>query len=360
MAKTKQKESLNLGLFKNICETPGAPGHEDRIREVVIREIKGLADEVHIDKMGNVTAIRRGRERLKVMSAAHMDEIGFIISHIDEKGFLRFHPLGGFDPKTLTAQRVIVHGKEDVIGVMGSKPIHLMSPEERNKAPQLGDYFIDLGLPKNKVEKIISIGNTVTRERELIEMGNCINCKSIDNRVSVFILIETLRQLKGEKLPYDFYACFTVQEEVGLRGAAVAAHHIEPDFGINIDTTIAFDTPGARPHEMVTELGKGAAIKIMDSSTICDTRMVRFLQQTADKHRIRWQSELLPAGGTDTAGLQRNGKTGAIAGAISIPTRHIHQAIEMADKTDIRHCIDLLAAAVKEIDRFDWHPWKKG
>lgn len=348
---------MNIALLKLICETPGAPGHEHRVREVVLKELKGLADEVSIDKMGNVTAVRRGRERKKVMSAAHMDEIGFIVTHIDDKGFLRFHTLGGFDPKTLTAQRVIVHGKEDLIGVMGSKPIHLMSPEERNKAPQIQDFFIDLGLPKKKVEKLVSVGTPVTRQRELIEMGNCVNCKSIDNRVSVFILLETLRKLKGN-IPYDFYAAFTVQEEVGLRGAGVAAHHIEPDFGINLDTTIAFDTPGAKPYEMVTELGKGAGIKIMDSSTICDTRMVDFLRKTADKHKILWQSEILPAGGTDTAGLQRNGKTGAIAGAISIPTRHIHQVIEMADKTDIQNCIDLLTYSVKEINTYNWAPWK--
>jgi endoglucanase len=348
---------MNLSLLKLICETPGAPGYEHRVREVVLKELKGLADEVSIDKMGNVTAVRRGRERKKVMAAAHMDEIGFIVTHIDEKGFLRFHTLGGFDPKTLTAQRVIVHGKEDLIGVMGSKPVHLMSPEERNKAPQIQDFFIDLGLPAKKVEKLVAVGNPVTRQRELIEMGNCVNCKSIDNRVSVFILLEALRKMKGN-LPYDFYAAFTVQEEVGLRGAAVAAHHIEPDFGINIDTTIAFDTPGARPHEKVTELGKGAGIKIMDSSTICDTRMVDFLRKTADKHKIKWQSEILPAGGTDTAGLQRNGKTGAIAGGISIPTRHIHQVIEMADKSDIQASIDLLSFSVKEINTYNWSPWK--
>lgn len=348
--------SMNLALLKLICETAGAPGHENRIREIVMNEVKSLSDEVSIDKMGNLTAVRRGRERKKVMTAAHMDEIGFIVTHIDDKGFLRFHTLGGFDPKTLTAQRVVVHGKEDIIGVMGSKPVHLMSPEEKNKTPQIQDYFIDLGLPKSKVEKLVKVGSPVTRHRDLIEMGNCVNCKSIDNRVSVFILIEALRKMKGN-LPYDFYASFTVQEEVGLRGASVAAHHIEPDFGINLDTTIAFDTPGARPFEMVTELGKGAGIKIMDSSIICDTRMVAFLRKTADKHKIKWQSEILPAGGTDTAGLQRNGKSGAIAGAISIPTRHIHQSIEMADKGDIQNCIDLLAFSVKEINTHNWKSW---
>ena len=146
-----------------------------------------------IDNMGNVTAFKKGKKNKKVMIAAHMDEIGFIVTHIDEKGFLRFIPLGGFDPKTLTAQRVVVHGKKDVVGVMGSKPIHVMSAEERTKVAKIEDYFIDLGMSKKEVEKVISVGNTVTRERELIEMGNCVNCKSIDNRVSVFILIETLR-----------------------------------------------------------------------------------------------------------------------------------------------------------------------
>ena len=345
---------MNIQLLKEICETPGAPGHENRIREVVLREIKSLVDDISIDIMGNVVSVLRGRESKKVMAAAHMDEIGFIVTHIDDKGFLRFHPLGGFDAKTLTAQRVIVHGAKDIIGVMGTKPVHIMTPEEKNKAPQIGDYFIDLGMNKEEAEKIVTIGNPVTRQRELIEMGNCVNCKSIDNRISVFILIETLRKLKGTKIPYDFYAVFTVQEEVGLRGASVAAHHIEPDFGIGLDTTVAFDTPGARPHEMVTLLGGGAGIKIMDSSTICDTRMVNYMKQIADKNNIKWQPEILPAGGTDTGALQRNGKPGSIAGAISIPTRHIHQAIEMADKTDVQGCIDLLHHVVSGLDTFDY------
>jgi len=235
---------------------------------------------------------------------------------------------------------------------MGSKPIHIMSNEERAKPSALHDYFIDLGMGYDEVIKIVRVGDTVTRERELIEMGNCVNCKSLDNRVSVFILIETLKLLKQH--PYDVYAVFTVQEEVGFRGAGVAAHQIEPDFGFALDVTIAFDVPGAKPHEMVTKLGGGTAIKIMDASTICDFRMVEFMKKTADKHQIKWQPEILTAGGTDTAGIQRNGKTGAIAGAISIPTRHIHQVIEMADKDDIAASIHLLTECVNEIDKHDW------
>ena len=351
---------IDVPLLARICEAPGAPGFEKKIRELVLKELKatkGLADSVRVDNMGNVVALKKGRSsKKKSMAAAHMDEIGFIVTHIDDNGFIRFNPLGGFDPKTLTSQRVIVHGKKDLIGVMGCKPIHIMSPEERGKNLKLTDYFIDLGMSKKEVEKQVTIGDPVTRRSELLELGDCVNVKSLDNRVSVFVLLEALRALKKSrrKPAYDFYAVFTVQEEVGIRGANVSTLEIQPDFGIGLDTTIAFDTPGSQPQERVTCLGKGAAIKIMDSSTICDYRMVAFMKKTADTKKIKWQPEILGAGGTDTAGLQRMTPGGSIAGAISIPTRNIHQSIEMADKKDIENCIKLLAACVCELDKGDW------
>jgi endoglucanase len=349
--------AINVDLLSKICETPGAPGFEQRIRKVIIDEVKPLADEVRVDNMGNVFALIKGKNTPNekvAMAAAHMDEIGFIVTHIDDNGFLRFHTLGGFDPKTLTAQRVIIHGKKDILGVMGTKPIHVMSQEERQKLPKITDYWIDTGMPKEEVLKHIEVGNPITRERQLIEMGDCVNCKSIDNRVSVFILIETLRELKGKDIPCDFYGVFTVQEEVGIRGANVAAHQINPDFGFGIDTTIAYDVPGAQAHEKVTELGKGTSIKVLDAMTICDYRMVAFMKKIAGDHKIKWQPEVLTAGGTDTAGLQRMGKNGAISGAVSIPTRHLHQVIEMAHKDDIRASIDLLKACIVELDQYDW------
>ncbi len=347
--------SINTAFLKQVCEIAGAPGFEKRIRDLVVKEVTPLVDEVKVDNIGNVIAVKKGKnnpDNKKVMVAAHMDEIGFIVNHIDDNGFLKFHTLGGFDPKTLTAQRVIVHGKKDLVGVMGSKPIHVMSQEERNKMPKTTDYFIDLGLSKEEVDKYVKVGDPVTRDRELVEMGGCVNCKSIDNRVAVFILIEALKTL--ENPAYDVYATFTVQEEVGLRGANVAAHGINPDFGIALDTTVAYDLPGASPHEKITELGKGTAVKIMDAMTICDYRMVEFMKSTADKNQIKWQPEILTAGGTDTAGVQRMGKQGAIAGAISIPTRHLHQVIEMAHKEDIASSIQLLNACLEGIDQYDW------
>lgn len=345
---------IDINLLNDICTIPGAPGFEQRIRERIIQEVKPYVDELDIDNLGNVYAIRKGKAGKRVMIGAHMDEIGFIVTHIDDKGFIRFHTLGGFDPKTLTAQRVIIHGKKDVVGVMASKPIHVMSPDERNKVAKLSDYFIDTGLSAEEVKELIQVGDSVTREREFIEMGNCVNGKSLDNRLAVYISIELLKELKGKELPYDLYVVFTVQEEVGIRGANVAALKIKPDFGFGLDTTIAFDLPGAAAHEMITKLGEGTAIKLMDASTICDFRMVDFMKKTANKNEIKWQPEILTAGGTDTAGIQRMTEGGSIAGAVSIPTRHLHQVIEMAHKEDIRASIDLLKACVLEIDTYDW------
>ncbi len=345
---------IDLQLLKKISETPGAPGYEQPIRAYVMEQVASYVDEMKTDAIGNLITLKKGKKNKKVMIAAHLDEIGFMVKHIDNDGFIRVHTLGGFDPKTLTAQRVIIHGTQDIIGVMGCKPIHLMSAEERNKGMKISDYFIDTGMSAEEVQKYVSIGDSITRERTLIEMGDCVNGKSLDNRVSVYILLEMLRELKDVETPYDIYAVFSVQEEVGVRGAEVAAHQINPDFGFGLDVTIAFDIPGAAPHEKVTTLGKGTAIKIMDSSTICDYRMVRYLKEVANKHNILWQPEILTGGGTDTAGLQRKGQNGSIAGALSIPTRHIHQSIEMSNKADIRATIDLLKQAVLEIDTYDW------
>ncbi|HTF81983.1 MAG TPA: M42 family metallopeptidase [Cytophagales bacterium] len=346
---------MDLNFFSKICEIPGAPGHEHNIRDYVKQSIESYVDECRVDNIGNLIAVKKGTrnpQNKKVLVAAHLDEIGFIVTAIDDKGFVRFHTLGGFDPKTLTAQRVIIHGKKDIIGVMGSKPIHVMTPEERNAVPKITDYFIDTGFSKEELLEFIKVGDVITRERTMIEMGACVNCKSLDNRVSVFILIETLRRL--QEIPYDLYAVFTVQEEMGGRGATVAAHQVNPDFGIALDTTIAYDVPGAREQEMVTKLGQGAAIKIMDSSVISDIRMVSYMKALAESHQIKWQPEILTGGNTDTAALQRNGKNGSIAGAISIPTRHIHQVIEMVHKQDVEDCIALLKVSLEHLDDFKY------
>lgn len=345
---------MNIKLLSDICKEPGACGFEQRIRALIIKEVTPLVDEVKTDAMGNVFAIKKGESDKKIMVPAHMDEISFIVTHIDDEGFVRFHTLGGFDPKTLTAQRVIIHGLKDIIGVMGTKPIHIMDAAERTKAPKTKEFFIDTGMKKEEVEKYIGIGDPITRERELIEMGDMVNSKSIDNRISVFILIETLRALKDKKVPFDIVGAFTVQEEVGLRGALTAASGVNPDYCINLDVTIAYDMPGSTPHESVTRLGDGTAIKVLDGRTICDYRMVKFMKEVAKDHKVKYQLECLPMGGTDTAAVQQHSNGGSIAGGISIPCRYLHQVIEMVHKEDVQNSIELLQHCLLDINKFDW------
>ena len=346
---------IDTNLFEAVCQTPGTSGFEHRIRNLILDEVRDVVDSYDIDNMGNLIAYRKGTGDKRVMAAAHMDEIGFLVKHIDDNGFIRFQTVGGFDPKTLTAQKVIVHGTEDLVGVMGTKPIHVMTEEERKQLPKAKDYFIDLGLNKEEVEQYVSLGDPVTRKGEFLTLGNHLSCKSLDNRASVYALIHALRDLKNASLPYDFYAVFSVQEEVGLRGAASAAHQLDPDFGIALDTTIAFDTPGASPQDQITKIGDGTAIKVMDAATICDQRMVRYLKKTAGDAGLAYQMEVLSGGATDTAMLQRMGKQGAIAGAISLPIRNMHQVIELINKEDLSASVELLKAAVKDLDQFDWN-----
>ena len=333
---------MNFKLIKKLSEVAGPSGFEDKIRTAIIEEITPYVDSVSTDNMGNLVAFRKGTSKKSLMIAAHMDEIGFIVTHIDDNGFLKFTTLGGFDPKTLTAQRVIVHGKKDIVGVMGAKPIHVMTPEERDKKVTIKDFFIDLGMEKSEVDKIVEIGTPISRERECIEMGDCINGKSLDNRIAVYILIEVIKNLKKKALPFNTYFTFTVQEEVGLRGAQVATLKIQPDVAIALDTTIAYDVPGSSPQEQITKLGAGPGIKIMDSSVICNASLVSLMKKVATKKRIPYQAEIMQGGGTDTSMLQKMVAGGAIAGALSIPTRHLHQVIESVHKKDVDNSIKLL------------------
>lgn len=345
---------LDLSLLEKTTQVPGAPGFEYRIRNFIKEQISEYADDVYTDSMGNLIAYKKGASDKKTLVAAHMDEISFVVTHIDDDGFIKFHTLGGFDAKTLTAQRVILHGNKDIIGVMGTKPIHIMSADERNKKVKIEDFYIDTGLSGEEVKANIELGTPITRERSFIEMGEMVNSKSLDNRICCYQLMETLRQLEGKTPSTDLYAVFTVQEEIGLRGATAVASGVNPDYVINLDVTLACDVPGTSSHERITDLGKGAAIKVLDGMSICDYRMVEFMKHQAKSNKIEYQLEVLPRGGTDTAGLQRHSKGGSIAGGISIPCRYLHQVIEMASKKDLQDSIDLLLACLMSIGNYDW------
>jgi endoglucanase len=275
------------------------------------------------------------------MLSAHMDEIGFMVTHVEEAGYLRLIPLGGFDPKTLTAQRVIVHGREDLLGVLGTKAVHLMTDEEKRKAPALEDYFVDVGLPVERVRELVRPGAVVTRERAMARLGDLVTCKSLDNRAGLYVMIEAFRAL-GEHV-CEVVAVATVQEEVGLRGARVATARVRPRIGLAIDITLANDGPDAKPHQRITTVGGGAAIKVFDTSAIVPSAIVDHLSAIAEERGIPSQLEVLGRGGTDTRELGLSGD-GAMAGCVSIPTRYVHQVVESCHPDDLDASVALVVA----------------
>jgi endoglucanase len=349
---------VNFDLLKRLCETPGIPSREEQIRQVVIEEMQSLVTEVVVDTMGNVIGHKKGLGGPVVMLAAHIDEIGFIVKHIDDKGFIRLQPLGGFDPRVLVAQRVHVHASsgERFTGVLqpGVKPIHLQADDERGKPFKLHDLFVDLGMNGEQVKARVEIGDPVTLAREAEVMGGNVVSKALDNRISVYVMLEALRLLGAHQC--EIYAVATAQEEVGVRGAVTAAYHIRPDVGIAIDVTLANDIPGPGEADRVTELGKGPAFKIMDSYSISHPKMVRHFREVASAHDIPYQLEVLPMGGTDAGGIQRS-RQGVPSFTLSIPCRYVHTVNEMVSIGDVDHAVTLLQQYLEEMHvrpyRFD-------
>jgi tetrahedral aminopeptidase len=349
--------NMRLDLLKRLSEVAGIPGYEDRVRALVRPELEAICDEVSVDALGNLIGIKRGSgtgTRRKVMVAGHMDEIGFMVNHIDSNGFLRLQPLGGFDARVLIQQRVLVHARDGQThrGVLApaTKPIHLLDESDRNKPPQVAGLFVDLGLPGERVKELVEVGDMVTLDRELEEIGDTVIGKALDDRLSVFVMIEAIRAMRSTEC--DIYVVATVQEEVGLRGATTSAYAIDPDISIALDITLAADLPGMDEASQVTKLGGGTAIKLMDSSLICHPKLVRAFRDIAERENIPHQLEILPRGGTDAGAMQRI-RAGNAAITLSTPTRYVHTVNEMAHKTDIQASIDLLARVLEAAHTFD-------
>lgn len=353
-------------LLKRLTETPGVPGREERIRELILEETHGMWDETRTDSMGNLICLRRARtagprrkaarspdkrERddgadrpLRVMLACHMDEIGFYVRYIEDSGHLRLMNVGGFDPRNLFARRVLIQGKRDLIGVMNpaGRPIHMASEEEKRKIPEVKDFSVDLFLPRAKVEKLVDVGDPVTLIQSTDMIGDAICGKAMDNRVALWTAINAIRKV-GERSRYDIYFVACVQEEVGLRGAQTAAYSVAPDVGIAIDTTLCCDTPGITKDDAVTIFGGGVGIKVLDAASISHRGLFDEFVNVARERKIKYQREVLPRGGTDAGAVQRaRGGTRAIT--ISVPTRYIHTITEAIHKADARAAVDLLAA----------------
>ncbi len=342
---------MSVELLRRLCATPGVPGREEALRELVVAELQDYADDIRIDAMGNVIARRHGTgaQPRTLMLAAHMDEIAFLVRAIHKEGFLYFHPLGGFDPRTLVAQRVKIYGRRVLDGVIGIKATHLTTPEERSKVIPLEELFIDVGLPADEVKELVSIGDPITLERELIEMGNFYTGKALDNRVGLYVMVEAFKRYRQS--PDTVYAVATVQEEVGLRGARTAAFGLDPHLGIAIDVTIAADTPGMEEHQYCTRLGHGVAIKLVDSYSISHPALVRFLRQIAEQEAIPHQLEILPRGGTDAAAMQLS-RAGIPVCTISIPNRYTHSVVECVHKADVEAAIQLLCRFLERSGEF--------
>ena len=328
------------------------------MRALVQKEIKGLFDSTSVDAMGSLIATRkptkkrRGENPRRVLVAAHMDEIGFYVRHIDEQGYLWINPAGGFDPRNLFSRRVLVVTESgDFKGVLnpGGKPIHISSDADRAKVPGTEEFFVDLGRDTSEVKRKVQVGDYVVMDEPFIETPLKIVSKAIDNRMAIFTAIEAVRKLSRSRSGHacEIVVAFTTQEEVGLRGAQVAANQCNADIGIGLDVNLACDTPGIPDNQRVTKQGLGVAIMIQDSSMISDAELVKQTCAIARRHHIDHQRAVLPRGGQDAGAIQRSGR-GAKCLALGPGTRYIHTVTEMVDKSDLDATIELLAAMLAE------------
>lgn len=336
-------------LLRKLSDAHGASGSEGSIRDIIKAEVAGSVDEFLQDTMGNLIAVKRGDD-FSIMLAAHMDEIGLMVQYIDEKGFMRVVPIGGWFGPVLYTQRVILHGKNGpVMGVLGAKPPHMMKEEERKKEIKIEDMFVDVGAAsEDEVKNLgIEIGTPITIDREFAELaGNRVTGKALDNRVGVAMLIRTLQQMAS---PHTIYAVFTVQEEVGLKGAKVSAYSLNPDCAIATDVTIPGDHPGIEKKDASVEMGKGPVVSIVNASgrgLISNPAMVTWLRETAERKNIPCQVEVGTGGNTDATiiHLERGGIPSV---PLSIAARYIHSPVEVVDIGDIESGVQLLVEALK-------------
>ncbi|MBN2082597.1 M20/M25/M40 family metallo-hydrolase [bacterium] len=340
-----------MKFLKQLTETLGVPGREERVRELIKQHTRGWWDKLEEDAIGNLIGLvkagkrKRGQKEKSVIISCHLDQIGFLVRSIDDNGFLRIAPVGGFDPRNLFARHVIIMTKNgDLPGILNpaTKPIHVASPEDRKKIPTVLEFMIDMGLSAADVKKKVRPGDPVVLEQTTKKIGNLVSGQCMDNRISPWVALNAIKKAKGKNI-YDIYFVGSAQEEVGLRGAHVAAQNIPAEVGIAIDTTLAIDTPGSSPEDSVSKLGEGIGIKVADGSVITTRSLFDEFVALAEKKKIKFQYELLPMGGTDTAALQRFGP-GRRVMALSVPTRYIHTVVETIDMRDMKAGVDLLAA----------------
>ena len=341
-----------MDLLEQLCRTDGISGYEGNVAALMTRELKKSCDDVCTDRFGNVIG-KKGKGAKKIMLAAHMDEVGLLVKHITKEGYLHFVKVGGIDDRLLIDQRVIIKTKKgDLTGIIGSKPPHLQKDEERKKVIKYEDMFIDIGAPSKKdAEKVVELGDPAIFDPSFGKLGKDLHYgKAVDNRAGCYILIKAM-----EKIPSNInatvYAVGSCQEEVGLKGARVAAFRIDPDFALAIDTTLAGDTPGIKETESSLKVGKGPAITLMEAAgrgVITHPKVRDVLMKTAKKKRIPIQIDVLEGGMTDAAIIYLT-REGIPSGVISVATRYIHGSAAVFSMADVNNAIKLTVEAVKNL-----------
>ncbi|MCX7921792.1 MAG: M42 family metallopeptidase [Clostridia bacterium] len=335
-------------LLKELTELNGVSGNEDEVRAYIKTRALEYADEIKVDPLGNLIVFKKGSSpEYKVMLSAHMDEVGFIVTGHGEDGTVKFKPVGGIDERILLGKKVVV-GQKRIPGVIGCKPVHLQTNEEKSNNVKLKSMYIDVGAESKKdVEKLAPLGEVIAFQSKYTEMGEeCIKAKALDDRVGCAVLME---MLKGT-YSFDLYACFTVQEEVGLRGAEVAAYGVNADIAIVVEGTTCSDVPGVEKYEYSTELGGGAALTIMDRTSYADKKLVDYIYNLAKQHNIAIQFKQTTTGGNDAGKIQLS-RSGIKVASISVPCRYIHSPVSVMSKNDFGSVRDIVQCVLNEFSK---------
>ncbi len=339
---------MNIKLLKLLCETPGLPGAEEPVKKITKKEFEKLTKEVSEDALGNIIAHIPGKGP-KLVLDAHTDEVGFMINHIDKRGFVRVTSLGGMDPRVFYGQRLIIYGKKPLVGMVGAVPPHISKSGNNKEVPEIEDCVVDLGLTADKVHKLVSIGDVVSFYPPFEETEDAIISKAIDDRVGLFVMLEALR--KKPKLGCDLYLTATVQEEAGLRGARVIVPVIEPDFVIALEGTVAMDLPGIAENKTLANVEKGPEIRLLDRFLVAHRPFSYFIMDIAKKKKIPYQVTVKNAGSTNATAMQVTGK-GSRAAVVSVPTRYLHSPSSLAYKSDIEDTIKLIYHVIEGLKDF--------
>ena len=338
-----------MKTLKKLTQLPGIPGHESRIKSFLKDDISAYTDSILEDNLGSLIGVK-GNKGPKIMIAGHMDEIGLIVSSITKEGFLKFQTVGGWFSQVMLAQLWDIHTDQGtIIGVTGTKPPHIIPLEERSKAISIESMYIDIGVSSKEeaMEKGVKLGQMITPHNDFYDMANpkYMLAKAFDNRIGVYIVTELLKTLTPKQS--QFFGTFTVQEEVGLRGAKTSSYMVNPDIAISIDTGVGGDTPGGDANEQT--LGKGPQIYLFDRTTIGHPKLRQFMIDLAEKNDIPYQQPFIARGGTD-AGNMHLAHDGAPAVSLGIPTRYMHSHYSIVHKDDVENAIKLLKLVVENLN----------